>query len=411
MRTEGGTRLVAFNLETRERKELLRGGAQPRYLPTGHLVYALDDTLQAVRFDAETLEVRSAPATVATDVMVNDNGTAVYGVAANGTLVYVPGTADSTPRRLAWVTRDGAETIVPAPPLNYVYPRLSPDDSQVALDVREPEGDIWAWDFDRKLLTRITFDPAENPVAVWSPDGRYLAFGDGRSGTANVYRQALHGGTLERLTESDRRQVPMAYTPDGSGLLFVEAQPEGGWDVFLLKLDGTRRIDPLLRGRASEINVEPSPDGRWIAYASDESGRFEIYVRSFPDVSRVSARISRDGGSKPLWSPDGSEIYFSSPDRKLMAARLSLEPQVQVREIAALFDAAPYMAPETGSGARPYDISSDGTRFLMLRLPDSQSGPRGEPRIVAVLDWADDVVRRAAGGGARRRLAYTSAPR
>jgi Tol biopolymer transport system component len=396
VRAEAGIQVAMFDLETRTRKDLFSGGTQPRYVPVGYVVYAsAAGTLQAIAFDSDRSEVRGEPRTLATNVMVNANGSANFAVSDNGTLVYVPGST-MTQRQLAWVTREGHEQLLSAPALQYAYPRLSPDGRRVALDVREPEGDVWVWDLERELLTRVTFDPAENPVTVWHPDGERLAFGDGRGGTANVYwQQADGGGAIERLTDSPRRQIPLTFTPDGRWLLFSEAQPTGGWDVLMLPLADPKRIEPLLHSPFSEMNPAISPDGRWVAYSSDESGRVEIYVRPFPDVERARWQISRDGGSKPLWSRDGREIFYIGINRGLMAAEVALEPEFAPGRITQLFDATPYSLPEFGSGGRPYDLSPDGERFLMLRRPDVAEDPMRSARIVTVVNWFEEL--RASG--------------
>ncbi|HZF32140.1 MAG TPA: winged helix-turn-helix domain-containing protein [Gammaproteobacteria bacterium] len=395
-RPESGIQIAAFDLTTRTRKDLLAGGTQPFYSPTGHLVYAADDaTLRAVPFDAERLEIRGEPKTVVRGVMANTNGLVNYAVADNGTLVYVPGVMPASPR-LAWVDRSGREELLPAPAMNYAYARLSPDGKRVALDVREPDADVWIWDLEHERLTRLTFNAAENPLVVWSPDGRMLAFGDGRSGTANVYWQTVGGGEIERLTTSPRRQVPMAFTRDGSRLVFGEAQPNGGWDLFTVTLDASRRVEPLLRSEYSEMNPAFSPDGRWLAYSSDESGRVEVYVRPFPDVSHARWQVSANGGSKPLWSRDGKEIFFLSPNRELMSAAVSFDAELAAGPITRLFDASAYTIPEHGSGGRTYDLSADGRRFLMLRRPDAHDDPLRAPRLVVVVNWFEDLRRLAA---------------
>jgi eukaryotic-like serine/threonine-protein kinase len=395
-RPESGIEIAAFDLATRTRKNLLTGGTQPFYSPTGHLVYAAADaTLRAVPFDAERLEVRGEPKTVATGVMANTNGLVNYAVSDNGTLVYVPGALPASPR-LAWVDRSGREELLPAPAMNYAYARVSPDGKQVALDVREPDADVWIWNLEHERLTRLTFNAAENPLVVWSPDGRMLAFGDGRSGTANVYWQSPRGGEIERLTTSPRRQVPTAFTRDGSRLVFGEAQPGGGWDLFTLALDESRRIEPLLRSEYSEMNPAFSPDGRWLAYSSDESGRVEIYVRPFPDVSRARWQVSANGGSKALWSRDGSEIFFVSPNRELMSAAVSFDPELTPGPITPLFDASAYTIPEHGTGGRPYDLSADGSRFLMLRRSDARDDPLRAARLVVVVNWFGELRQLAA---------------
>ena len=310
--------IVVHSLETGERKVLIEGGRDARYVPTGHLVYVLDGTLLAVPFDVDKLEVTGGPIPMAEGVMtaVGFTGAAQFSVSDTGALVYVTG-SDLGDRTLVWVDRDGREEALAAEPRAYAYPRISPDGGRVAVTIFDQETDIWIWDFARETLTRLTVAPGMDLNSVWTPDGRQVAFASDRDGTPNLYLKAADGtGAVERLTESENAQYTYAFTPDGRQLVFLEID-EQNLDLVVLSLEGSP--EPLLATEFSERNGEISPDGLWLAYESNASGQYEIYVRPFPNVEDGQWLISRGGGSRPLWAPDGRELFYLAPGRRLMA--------------------------------------------------------------------------------------------
>jgi serine/threonine-protein kinase len=220
------------------------------------------------------------------------SGAAHFSVSDTGALVYVTG-GDPGERTLVWVDRDGREEALAAEPRAYRHPRISPDGGRVAVVVSDPEQDIWIWDFARETLTPLTFAPGEDFYPVWTPDGRQVAFASNRDGEFNLYWKATDGtGTVERLTESENQQAPYAFTPDGRQLLFGEIG-EQGVNLGVLSLDGSS--EPLLVTEFSKRNGEISPDGRWLAYESNASGQFEIYVRPFPNVEDGQWQIRAAG--------------------------------------------------------------------------------------------------------------------
>jgi Tol biopolymer transport system component len=258
-------RIEALDLRTGSRKLVMSGGGRPRYLRTGHLLYGIADAIMAVAFDADRHEPRGDP------VQVAAQGGLSFAVSNEGTLIYVAGYSRGQ-RRLVWVDRRGREEDLGAPPGSYTYPRLSPDGSRLALDVAKPDRDIWIWDIRRKQLDRFTLDPEENITPRWSADGKYLLFASTRNGVPNIFIQAAdRSDSPERVLESPRLQHPSGFAPDGR-LLFAEMVPNHGLrDIFALSLD-TRRVEPVIATEATEANPTVSPDGRWIAYDSNESG-------------------------------------------------------------------------------------------------------------------------------------------
>ena len=284
--------IAVLSLVTGEIEVLIPGGSNPRYAPTGHIVYGVGGTLRAVGFDVERLEVTSDPIPVLEGVITKGSGAADFSISGDGSLVYIAGDPQvGQDRTLVWVDRDGREEALAAEPRAYRYPRISPDGSQVALDVRDQEEDIWIWDFARETLRRLTFDPGNDLYPTWTPDGERLAFSSARGGNQNLFSKAADGtGTVERLTESENLQHAHFFSPDGKQLVYRELHPQTGSDFGVRLMDGDGSLTPLLVTEFNERNAEISPDGRWLAYESDASGQYEIFVRPFPNVTKASCR-------------------------------------------------------------------------------------------------------------------------
>jgi eukaryotic-like serine/threonine-protein kinase len=383
-----GARVDALDLATGARRTLIRGGGAARYVPTGHLLYAAGDSLYAVAFDAERAELRGNPIPVVSPV-----APAAFAIADDGTLVYLSGTMANDQRVLVWVDRRGNEERVDLPPRNYTYPRLSPDGTRVALDARDPSGrDIWMWHLDRKALERFTVDPAGNALVAWSPDGRRLVFGSDRFGVSNLFEQLADGsGEPKRLLESDRLHQPMSFAPDGR-LIFSADVPGHGRDVHALAMDGSVAVESILHSTANDLWAEVSPDGRWIAYDSDESGQFEVYVRPYPDAYGGGRwQISSGGGREPLWSRDGRELFYRDYLGAMIAVPVTLAPAFAAGAATKLFDNASYAGGGPQGGGRAYDLSSDDGRFLMVK--ETSQRPDGGLPVVVVLNWFEELER------------------
>ena len=281
----GNVDVMILDMEANESRVLVSGGSNPRYSPTGHIVYGVAGTLWAVAFDPNTLQVTGDPVPVLEGVVAKADGTVSFDFSDTGSLVYISGASGPAKRLLVKVDRQGNEEPLAAEPRQYGGLRLSPDGRRVAVAVAEGELDLIIYDLARNTPTRFTFDPALDSYPVWTPDGERVVFGSNREGATDLFSKAADGtGQVEPLPRNERgtdqpmRRLPSSFSPDGRTLVFVEIRPETGNDVAMLSMDGAGEAESLLQGDYSEVYPEISPDGQWMAYQSRESGRSEIYV-------------------------------------------------------------------------------------------------------------------------------------
>ena len=395
--------IVIQSLDTGMRHVVLDKGTDARYLPTGHLVYALGSTLLAVPFDMATFAVTGGPVPLVEDVARPADGIlANFAVSTEGTLVYVPRDAVALApvlRTLVWVDRQGREAPIKAPPRAYVWPRLSPDGTRVALSIAGQESDIWVWDLVRQTATRLTFGPAFDMYPVWTPDGQSVIFSSGVGfETSNLFRRAAAGtGTVEQLTQATIGRVyPTAVTQDGKWLIYSLTPPAGGTagdqaDLMLLPLVGDRRPQPLVQTAFTEGFGEISPDGRWLAYQSNATGQFEIYVTPFPNVTAGKWQVSTSGGTQPLWARNGQELFYESMGA-LMRVPLTSRSTFAAGPPSKLFDMRGFLIRAPG---RLYDIAPDGRRFLMTKTSRAADAPAPSARLILVQHWFEELKRRA----------------
>jgi Tol biopolymer transport system component len=315
------------------------------------------------------------------------SGAAQYSISASGSLVYVSGGNQADQRRLVWVDRNGTEQPLAAPVRPYMYPRLSPDGRRVAVGITEHETQVWLYDLSRETLTRLTFERNLNYNAVWSPDGKRIAFQSSKEGPPNLFWQLADGsGGLERLmTTSEYPQVPMSWSPDGQLLAFIELNPTTGRDIWVLRLTDLK-TQPFLRTPFDESVPRFSPDGRWLAYISNESGRHEIYVQPYPGPGG-KWQISTEGGTEPAWNPNGRELFYRS-GAKMMAVDIVTQPGLAAGKPRVLFEGKYEPSPATSPN---YDVSPDGQRFLMLKRSEQQEAAT---QINIVLNWFEELKRR-----------------
>jgi Tol biopolymer transport system component len=262
----------------------------------------------------------------------------------------------------------------------------------IALDVREAENDVWIWDIERKTLQRLTFDPGLNTGPTWSPDGERIAFSRSIDDTEGIFWQAADGSGVPALLidSSNALVVASEFLPDGSGLLYTERPPR---DIWLVPTDDPGAGSVLLQTPASETNTSISPDGRWIAFQSDESGQIEVYVRPFPEVETGRWQISTGGGTRPRWSRDGTELFYylgtADGTGAVMAVPIESGQNFRAGVPRMLFE-GPYVAPHPGR--QTFDVSLDGQRFLMIKST-APGGSAEQPQIVVVENWLEEVRR------------------
>ena len=342
---------------------------------TAYVIFQRRNALLAHAFDLASRELVGDPIPVAASA-AGGNAEAMFSASANGdVIVYFPETAVESHRTLAWVDRNGKQESVRIPPGGYEDPIVSPDGTRVALTVRSPQGsrDIWIWHLVREMLTRLTFDAPDEFAPLWTRDGTRVVFNQGAGGVFSV--AAAGTGSIEKAGTPGG--APLTWDSEGR---MVFAGPRGG-DIGVIEPDGERRI--VLGETFSEAFPTMSPDGRWMAYESNESGQYEIFVRPYPNVNDGKWQISTGGGVMPRWSPNGGEIFFIGADR-MMSVRVDTRGEFSYERPASLFSMQGYAIL---SRPRSYDVSPDGKRLLMLVETGAAEGPEERADFVVIQNW------------------------
>jgi len=390
--------IYAGSLDSKETKRLLVADSRAVYAPPGYLLFVRQGTLMGQTFDAGRLELAGEPFRIAENVRSVATGRAAFSVSDRGTLVYRSG-ASNPVQRVVWFDRSGKQV----EPINQTgdsrAPALSPDESRIVVERQDASGrsDIWMIDLARGTNSRLTFNPTDDVGPVWSPDGNRVVYASLSNGKGDLYQKLATGsGSDELIFKSDEDKVPYEWSSDGRFLLFRSTGPKTGLDIWVLPMSGAN-ASPAGRSN-QEITGDPkptvflqtpfgesaahfSPDGKWIAYHSNESGRQEVYVQPFPPTGG-KWQVSVDGGSIPNWRRDGRELFFMSPDSRLMAVDVELGPTFRAGVPKPLFEVPGWAGTPTG-GAGRYAVSRDGKRFLFSVLSiATESYP-----IAVVLNW------------------------
>jgi len=356
-------KIEVVDLKTGERKMVYSGGTYGRYAASGHLLYVHRNTLFAASFDLRRLEITAKPVPVLTEVTTNGSGGAHFDVSPDGTLVYLSGQDSSALRKqLVWVEPGGKRTAISDQLRNYFWPAIAPDGRRLAVTILEQDNwDVWVHNLERDSQVRLTSHERADFMPVWSPDGRWIAFGSQRDGHSQIYRQMADGsGQPERLLESEYDQRPASFSPNGKYLLFVEQHPESLLDIRVFTLEGERKVEALAISRFNEGSPVFSPDGRWVAYQSDEAGRYEIYLQAFRGGGGKQ-QISTKGGETPRWSRDGRQLFY-----RVNNAIMSVAVRTEGNDLqAGVPQAVAETDPSFPSG--DFDVAPDGKRFVLIR--------------------------------------------
>ena len=372
------------------RRKVLVERATGGVVAAGHLVFGRGDSLFAAPFDADRLELTATPRLVHREVAAGiTTGAVHFAVSRTGSLLYFPGTASRAPRQPVWVNADGSTAPTAVPPGAYVHLALAPDGRRVALtEVGEHRNDLWLTDLERGTRSRLTFEGGTSPT--WTPDGRRIAFQRSESAafvpefTRVLFWKAADGSGGEQVIwSSDTMLSPNAFTPDGTTLIVHRYTPDGSADLWRVPVAGGGEPTPLITDPRFQHAAELSPDGKWIAYTSDESGRYEIYVRPFPGLVG-KWQVSSGDGVEPHWARDGRALYFRNR-RELLRVPV---------ERGAAFSAGPAervaALPTEGNNPRTFAVAPDG-RILLLQV--LRSPTRGRMPVL-VTGWGEELAGR-----------------
>jgi serine/threonine-protein kinase len=400
------TEIGVLDLESRQRRTLIENGSRARYVASGHLIFGRGGRIFVAPFDVERRAVTGPPVPVPEHIAyIPDLGIPHLAVSDGGRLAFIPGGGPAPRLRLVSVDLEGRETPLTETRRAYMYPRFSPDGERLAVTILDP-GDInvWVLDLLTGTQTKLTLE-SESIFPLWTPDGERVAFASYRGGEIGIYWKKADGDNeAELLVSSDHAGellAPSSWSPDGKMLAYwkfrVSEHEPGQYDLWITDIDGDREPRPLVATEAQDFGAAISPDGRWLAYVSDVSGRSEIFVQPFPQGGE-RRQITTDEGEKPIWSPDGRTVYFTDAyySGRIMAVPVSTMPRFQSQAPRTLLEPQRELA---GYRGHPnFDIAPDGKSFVMIKS-DEEWGRTSEIRVI--LNWFEELERLAPATGIR----------
>jgi len=381
----GQGRVMIASLDPKEKpRKILDSDSLAQYAPPGSLLYVKGGTLVAQAFDASTLKPTGEPVPIAEQMGASGNGLADFSVSSTGALVYRGGVSNET--RLVWVDRAGKEIGELDKAAAYGTTALSPDGTRIAIelsDSRSDKGDIWIRDLVRGVTSRFTFDPASETAPVWSPDGARVVYSSDRKGQPSLYEKDASGtGPETELWSCGDTLVANDWSADGRFILVNRQTPKTAWDIWVYPTDRASKPFPFVEGPFTEVLPVFSPDGRYVAYMSNESSRFEVYVQQFPGPGG-KWQVSAAGWLEPHWSGDGKTIYFKSLDSRIMGAPVEAGATFTAGVPQPLFEARI----QPGNKRNSYVVTRDGQKFLLL----SPVGKDKTAPITMILHWPETL--------------------
>ena len=367
--------IVAYSFSSGKRTTVLHNGYFGRYLSNGFLVYMHEGTLFDVPFDVQRMEVTGQPAPILEGLIGKpNNGSAEFSFSDSGSMVYIAGGSASENTSISWMDREGKIMPLRATPANYLDVAASPDGKRIVYEIVDGKRNIWTYDLASGNATRLTFAGENNGWPAWTPDGQRIVYSSQETGgTFNLWWiRADGGGDAQRLTQSKSSQIHPSWKPDSNILAFTQQSPDTGYDIMTLSMEGDEKSGwkpgaptPFLNTAATEWQESFSPDGRWLAYASNESGRDEIYVRPYPGPGG-KWQISANGGSFAKWSRNGKEIVYLEPGGKLMVVQ-----QTAAGDTFRASQAQPWASGQVNVSVRAFDVYPDGKRLIVLKDPST----------------------------------------
>jgi Tol biopolymer transport system component/predicted Ser/Thr protein kinase len=402
----GDAEIAVYSTVSGKSKTVVHGGSYARYVPSGHLVYVHNGTLFAVPFDSKRLEITGQSVPAVEGVASNPgNGGAQFSFSDTGTLMYVAGSAVSSDVSIYWMDAAGKFTSLRETPGNYYILAISPDGKRLAMEITSGNRtDIWVYEWERDTLTRLTFAGESNTHPVWTPDGQRIVYGSAEKGTvSNLWWIRADGsGDAQRLTQSNYSKVPGSWSPDGKVFAFFQLNPATSWDIMTMPVEGSEKTGwkpgepkPFVNTSATEISPAFSPDGRWMAYQSNESGPMEVYVRPFPGTGG-KRQISTDGGWFPEWSRNGKELYFTTLNRdKIMVATYTSSGESFRADKPRLW--SPGQFTNRGTSLN-YGLHPDGKRIAVLKAGNGETAPPPINKASFIFNFFDELRRKVPGG-------------
>jgi len=396
----GQSRIDTFSFETGQYRTLIERGSCAQYVQTGHLIYSLAGDLIAVPFDLKAMKVTGPSVPIVEGVMsfVAWHGGAHFSVSRNGSLVYIPGsTAPVANKRIVRADRTGKVEALPFPLGDYQSPRIAPDGERLLVVECEPIPHLLVCELVRGAKRRFSDDRGDAYWGIWSPDGKQIVFNSSLGGaTMDLYSKPADGSAQEkRLTKSTDQLhlLPKSWADDGKNLIITRAiDPNTGFDIEILPYEVAGTPQPLINTRFNEFHPTISPSGRWLAYSSDESGRAEIYIKTYPGPGGAIP-VTTDGGREPVWDPSEKELYYrDDTGDKLFKVSIITEPAVQVGSPELLFEGR-FMASSSLWG-RNYDISPQGDFFILIE--EGETLPAAQVNVV--VNWFEELKRLAPTG-------------
>jgi serine/threonine-protein kinase len=366
-----------YSFETNEYK-IIQNGGYAKYIPTGHLIYTSGRRLYAAPFDLKSDNFTGPPVQIFEDIVMNFpiGDVAYYSFSDTGLLVYARMIPGQSQNRLVWIDWQGTVSPVTEQQRGYRWPRISPDGSKVALTIIEgDEYDVWIYDIKRDTFTQFTFD-GDNDLPIWTPDGNWITFNSTREGSWDLFRKrADASGKAEKLSTAKYHHLPTSWSPDGKSLAYTDVS-----DIWILSLDDERKSQPFIQTPIDEGEARFSPDGRHIAFCTNDSGLFEVNVAAFPGPGG-KYQVSKEGGCDPIWNPNGKQLYYRK-DNNIMVVDIETESGFLTSKPRVLYE-APYIGGYTDY--RSYDITPDGQRFIAVEKTPALT------QIDVVFDWFEII--------------------